>query len=178
MPKPEQLGEVEDFNYLYSMKECTKCHETKELTEFHKHPLGKYGVNSICKKCHSKRNAEYNSGKGKENHIKALKRYLNTDKGKKMRNKYHSKLGSGVYGIFENSIALYVGETTTLKRRQIQHNTCIKNPEINKRHKQLYYNLQQHSNLEFKILEETPNHKEREQYWINKLKPKYNGKDV
>jgi len=157
------------------MKKCTHCQETKELTEYHKHPLGKYGVNSLCKQCHSKRNSKYNSGKGKENHLKNLKKYLSTDKGKKVRERYNFKLGSGVYGIFENSIVLYVGETKALKRRIMQHKTCINNPEINKRHKQLYYNLQQHSNLEFKILEETPNHKEREQYWITKLKPKYNG---
>jgi len=156
------------------MKKCTKCQQTKELTEFHKHPLGKFGVNSWCKQCHTKITSLYNSGKGKENHLKNLKKYANTDKGKKVKDRYNSKLGSGVYGIFENSSVLYVGEASKLKRRIMQHKTCVNNPEISTNHKQLYYKLQQHINLEFKILEETPDHKEREKYWIEKLKPKYN----
>lgn len=32
-------------------KTCTKCGVEKELTEFHKHKLGKYGMNSVCKDC-------------------------------------------------------------------------------------------------------------------------------
>ena len=33
------------------MKTCTKCQETKELTEFHKHPDGKDGLSAQCKSC-------------------------------------------------------------------------------------------------------------------------------
>lgn len=32
-------------------KKCSKCKETKHLTEFHKNKGGKYGVHSQCKSC-------------------------------------------------------------------------------------------------------------------------------
>lgn len=33
------------------MKTCTKCGETKSLSEFHKNKMGKFGVRSYCKIC-------------------------------------------------------------------------------------------------------------------------------
>lgn len=33
------------------MKTCAKCHATKPLTEFHKHPSGSDGRHSWCKPC-------------------------------------------------------------------------------------------------------------------------------
>jgi hypothetical protein len=33
------------------MKKCSKCSESKELTEFHKHGPSKDGHRTICKKC-------------------------------------------------------------------------------------------------------------------------------
>lgn len=41
------------------MKKCTKCGETKPLTEFSKHPECKDGVLSYCKKCDAKRRKEW-----------------------------------------------------------------------------------------------------------------------
>jgi hypothetical protein len=141
------------------MKTCTKCKETKALTEFYKHRSGKYGVDSTCKICikHQATNWQIN----------------NPEKSYITKRKYHKKI-QGVYSIYENLECLYVGESNQLTHRINIHKSLINNPESSRTQKELYYKLQQHSNLEFKILEETPNHKEREQYWINKLKPKYN----
>ena len=41
------------------IKKCTKCHSEKPLSDFHKHPKGKYGVISVCKKCKSEIDREY-----------------------------------------------------------------------------------------------------------------------
>jgi len=40
-------------------KKCTTCGKIKELDEFHKHILGKYGVSSECGICFNKRSKEY-----------------------------------------------------------------------------------------------------------------------
>ena len=81
----------------------------------------------------------------------------------------------GVYGIFDNDKCLYVGESGRLKQRISRHKLYIKDPNKKTRgDKQMYYELQKYSNLIFKILEECNNHKEREKYYIQQLKPKYN----
>jgi len=60
-------------------KVCTKCGEEKELTEFYKNKLGKFGVKSRCKICVSgwrknyyKENPEYFKNYYKENREKML----------------------------------------------------------------------------------------------------------
>jgi hypothetical protein len=135
---------LEDFNYLYGMKKCKKCEETLVIGC----NISQNTFNRsdyICKSC------------------------SNT-----LRKNNSWRLGlKGVYGIFENQECLYVGESKQIRRRISDHKNGIKNPK-NKLQSPLWINLGQYSNLEFKIIEETPNHKEREQYWINKLKPKYN----
>ena len=129
------------------MKECKKCQETKELTEFYK--MGKYHLNS-CKKCYIK------------DHNKHVLKY-----------QYKKQ---GVYGIFSNEQCLYIGESKALMARISYHKSQIKKIHKNIVQISLYKSILQHSDIEFKILEETPNHKEREQYWITKLKPEYNEK--
>lgn len=34
-------------------KTCTACHAKKEVSEFYKHPRGRYGVMSVCKICNT-----------------------------------------------------------------------------------------------------------------------------
>jgi hypothetical protein len=81
----------------------------------------------------------------------------------------------GVYGLFEGDTCLYVGESSIVNNRISQHKTYIKNPSGAKQSEQsFYFNLQQYD-ITFRILEECDNHKEREQYYINNLKPTYNG---
>ena len=150
----ELLGVVEDFNYLYGMKECNKCHVTKELTEFYKNQ-------NQCKIC----KCEYN------------KHWYKTPKGKStlFRNVYKWKTKiQGVYGIYTNEECVYIGESSQLNNRISQHRTYSRNPSTAKPLFQSLYQYLSTVDFTIKILEETPNHKEREQYWINELKPKYN----
>lgn len=127
------------------MKTCRKC--SVELTE---------GVN-----CYSLKNKDYIC---KPCRLKLTNTHLNWKKRIK-----------GVYGLFDNDNCLYVGESSIVNNRISQHKTYIKNPlGAKKIEQQFYFNLQNH-NITFRILEECDNHKEREQYYINTLKPKYNG---
>ena len=83
--------------------------------------------------------------------------------------------GEGVYGIFSSETCLYVGESSRLNGRIEAHKTNIKhNHKSYYKHKKLYDNLRRHKNIEFRILEETVNHKEQEKVWIEYMTPLYN----
>jgi len=47
-------------------KICTQCHKEKPISEFHKHPHGKFGVRSICSKCSTQNSINYNNLHKKE----------------------------------------------------------------------------------------------------------------
>ena len=82
---------------------------------------------------------------------------------------------SGVYKI-TNIITsdFYIGSSKDIERRWGMH----KNPAIWKQHPnvKLYQIIAQYGreNFVIEVIEETDNLKEREQYWIDHLKPSYN----
>lgn len=131
------------------MKTCRDCNIEKPYTEFYKGKRNPDGYQSYCKPCGYKRRGKYTK---KERH----------------------KWGSGVYGIFENGISLYIGESTTLYRRITNHKNGINYPNHYPNHFNLYKNLQNHPNAVFGIIEETNNHVERERFYIDMYKPLYN----
>ena len=136
--------------------------------------------NYICKTCKKKEN--YKRNKDPKFQVKQME-YLKRNRTKNpnaqlsYNNKQKNKWGSGVYGIFENGECLYVGESVELYKRMTYHKTVIKYPKKTTTPK-LYQALQQHNHLIFGILEQCDNHLEREKYYINKLKPKYNAYGV
>jgi hypothetical protein len=157
------------------MKECRKCNETKEIIEFSKSKTTKDGLASWCRQCVNQATYKYKAtARGKEVQKENAKRFFKTDKGKQITMKYKNSWGAGVYGIFVNNECFYVGESNTLRHRISTHYSRLKNPKTGGKHKTLYENLSQYNNVEIKVLEETSNHKEREQYWITQLNPKFN----
>jgi len=142
------------------MKKCKICQVEKPINEFYKNSRSKDGLHSKCKKCKLayeqywyKINPEY-----KKNIVKSW-----------------SHLKSGVYTIFEYVKCLYVGETCRLNGRISDHKTWIKNPLVSN-NKSFYNKLHNHKAYVIGIVEECSNHKERESYWIQQLKPLYNKK--
>ena len=82
---------------------------------------------------------------------------------------------AGVYKITNNITGeFYIGSSCNIKHRWANH----KSPSRWKQHpnSKLYQDMAQYGrdNFIFEILEETDNLKEREQYWIEQLKPSYN----
>ena len=153
------------------MKKCTKCkvEKPKSTEYFSQRPDGYW--HSWCKICTYK-----NSKKYRKNNPQKVKEYNSRYINDYQKNKKIATSKKGVYAIFEMGKCLYVGESSWLKQRIWSHNSYIKNPlSASKNRQPLYYNLQQHSSYVIGILEETENHKEKEQYYINKLKPLYNG---
>lgn len=76
------------------MKVCSKCHKEKDLNDFTKQKLGKYGVRSQCKNCeqqYRKNNVEhikdYNQ-RWNKNHAKAY-RELNKEKRKQHHDEWY-----------------------------------------------------------------------------------------
>ncbi len=158
------------------MKKCSKC-SVELIVGENISPSQWKRYNYKCKKCHYKYNKQrlqnpQNKAKQKQHLTKHKEQ--NPDSGKYYVDKAHNKWGSGVYGIFENGKCLYVGESIKLYKRIVEHKTIIKYPEKTYQPK-LYKALQQHNHIIFGIIEQCDNHKEREQYYINKLKPLYNG---
>lgn len=84
---------------------------------------------------------------------------------------------SGVYSITNNVTGeLYIGSSKNIKQRWYNHKCCSswkKQPNF-----KLYKDMAQYGlgNFIFEVLEETSSIREREQYWIDKLKPSYNGR--
>ena len=146
------------------MKTCTKCKNEKQVNEFSKHPKTKDGLQSVCKQCVRE-----------SNKVSYKTRYENNkEKWKNYINKSINVNGSGVYEIYEGEISLYIGASSTLNRRIWNHKNYIKNPEqAQKTMAYLYPLLQQHK-CEFRIIETCDDFIEKEKYYINKLKPKYN----
>ena len=101
-------------------------------------------------------------------------KWVKTEKGKASQRKYNTAK-QGVYGIFDCVTCLYVGESIWLNKRIHVHKSWIKNPKSSsKTSRYLYDLLSKHKDITFKILEETPNHKEQERVWIEYMCPKYN----
>jgi hypothetical protein len=160
------------------MKKCTKCHETKEFTEFGKHKHTRDSLNSHCKACIKATSKQWiKNNKEKAYSFTENWRQNNSQRQKDSTKQWHLAK-SGVYAIYENGECLYVGESSRLYGRISKHKTLIKNPNLDLSQRHLYESLQNHPLYVIGIVEETPNHKEQETFWINKLKPKYNGKKV
>ena len=137
------------------MKICTKCHIEKPLETF---KLRKDGYrNSWCQECKNENTRTSPIQKQwKQNNINSIK--------------------PGVY-MFTCLInnKRYVGESNQPARRRQEHLYSITygNNISNYLMKadMLKYGIK---NFKFEILEICDNHKERELYWINKIKPEYN----
>jgi len=157
------------------MKKCNKCLETKPLNNlfFGNMKRSKDGFNWICKQC-QKADSKKRYPTIKDRMKKQAVEY-NRKQGNKYTHKFESKWGAGVYGIFENGKCLYVGESSKLARRIQYHKQNITHLHPKAKPQNLYKNIQNHSNWVVGILEQTDNHKELEEYYINKLNPIYNG---
>lgn len=206
------------------MKTCSKCNETKSITEFQKSHINKKGqqYKPKCKDCqsqyqkqwidnnkeqvdaYSKQYRENNKQKYRDiakqhyynNKAEKLKymakwKSQNREKWEAYRKEYErenkqyiqeqikSKATEvqGVYALYDKGECLYVGESSWLNHRLYLHKSYTRKPSNSKTHRKLYETLhEKHPNFICGIIEETPNHKEREQFYINKLKPLYNGK--
>jgi hypothetical protein len=153
------------------MKTCTKCKVEKLATlEFFKpHTSTKSGLSSWCRQCTS----EYN--KSNSNKI-SQKKYNKSEKGKTTLSKWVYQK-QGIYEWYDGDISLYIGQSKRLNARISMHKALLKNPEIApKSNYYLYPLLQQHQNPLIRIIEECSPEVllEREKYYINILKPKYN----
>lgn len=82
---------------------------------------------------------------------------------------------SGVYSITNNVTGeLYIGSSKDIKKRWVSHKSLSahkRQPNV-----KLYKAMAQYGcdNFTFEVIEETTNLREREQYWIEYLKPVYN----
>jgi hypothetical protein len=157
------------------MKECYKCKLTKEYTEFSKDIAQKDKLKYKCKSCIKLYTKLY--GQNNKDKIKSYdKIYYQVSKSIKLNSTYQwgNKL-QGVYKITSDNLVLYVGQSKQLNNRISKHKSFIKNPDSKWNiHKKLYDTINtQYPNYTISIIEECSVDKliERENYWINELKP-------
>ena len=98
------------------------------------------------------------------------KQYLQQKKCKRNRTKQ-----PGCYGIFWEDVCLYVGESVDIPTRINAHRYFMNHPEKSIEQHYLYIQLYQYDNrVEFRVLEETLDHQQREKYHIDFNQPLYN----
>ena len=155
-------------------KQCTKCGETKPLSEFHKQKGSKYGVRCHCKPCRAvmrkqyhannrERLCKWNQEYHKRNAVriranKQIYRKNNMDKIKARKAQYRKEiLSPAIYEIVNTkNKKIYVGQTNCYKRRWSRHRTMISkgyhdNAKI--REDVQFYEL---GDFEFRIVEDFP----------------------
>ena len=145
------------------MKQCKKCGEKKPLS-YEYFPIQracKDGFNTWCRECI------------KEDSRNRRKKKSTIENNNQLTKKWRKEI-AGVYGIFENGICLYVGESSQVNQRLSVHRYLQKNPDKAKRMKRLYEALSTHPSRVYGIIEECKNHKERERYFIDMYNPIYN----
>ena len=146
------------------MKRCNKCKIDKPSVEFNKRKASKDGLNPRCKTCDAETSRiHYEADKYK--HSISMKLWR--------------KSTSAIYEIFSDDLSLYVGQSEQLNGRISQHKTWMKNPSIApKSAEYLYLLLNNHSNVDIRIIEECSREVliEREQHYIDTIKPLYNKK--
>jgi hypothetical protein len=160
------------------MKQCTKCNETKELQFFQKNKRNKDGLHCWCKSCINEGVKKYfKTEEGKKTNKKSIQKYHKTEKYKQTHKSYLTRK-QGIYEWFEGDISLYIGQSSWLYSRMCSHKSWLKNPETSEKSSQsyLYKALRQHQNVDIRIIEECLPELllEREQYYIDTLKPLYN----
>lgn len=160
------------------MKKCCDCKEFKLIIEFSKCKKAPDGLQYNCKQCQKQ--------KSKQNYLKNPEKFQQTisvwkkknyEKSRQYQRNYERKK-QGIYEWYEDNVCLYVGQSTRLNQRILNHKSYFNNPELAKKEAQayLYPLLRQHQNPQIRIVEECSPEVllEREQYYIDTKKPLYN----
>ena len=162
------------------MKTCPKCKQTKPSTNeyFYKYSKSPSGLHSWCKLCNNQRGRDYYKNNPEKINQQAKQWKLDNPEKSNQHARHWQTKKQGIYEWFEGDTTLYVGQSKQLNNRISNHRTYFNNPELSKKETQasLYDSLRQHQNPQIRIVEECSVDKllEREQYYINKLKPLYN----
>jgi hypothetical protein len=160
------------------MKTCSKCSVRKELTEFSKCKKAIDGLQYDCKLCQKQRSKQ-NYLKDPKHHAQVISNWKkrNYEKSRQYQRNFEYKK-QGIYEWYEGDTSLYVGQSTRLNQRLLNHKSYFNNPELAKKEAQsyLYPLLRQHQNPQIRIIEECSPEAllEREQYYIDTKKPLYN----
>lgn len=115
-------------------KVCQQCKEEKPLDQYSKCSKFEDGKQKACKACNKLNNAKfrktrpayqhkyYQTEKGKENKLKALRKAWNSE-------------GSGVYRIVNKANGwIYIGSTKQLSRRRLEWTSYLNNLELHRRY--------------------------------------------
>jgi len=178
----KKIDIVDKIEKEIKLKNCKICKQNKKLSKFSKVNKGKYH-NSYCKSCATKKQKDWR--KDNPTYMKQYKKdnpekqqYYNKSSKKKLADKkLHNSIPSGIYGIYENTQLIYIGESNKPYKRKTDHfsNSLETNNSVIAQaigRGELY-----HENLSFEMLEYVDDEftrKQREKTLIQRYKPEYN----
>lgn len=159
------------------MKTCKKCGQSKPLDQFSKRSLSPDGLQLNCKACNKVNNKKFRTTINPSYYREYY--HKNPEKIKALIAKSFSKLGCGVYGIFDktNNVCLYIGSSMNLQRRIYDHKTTFNNIgqtyTLSSRILAEYLIDKGEIEFEIKVLEKCSIEEkiERENHYIAELKP-------
>jgi hypothetical protein len=175
-----------DFTPPVESKLCKRCNTVKPLTDFYKSKSAKDGRQHHCAECNREKTREYNKlnpGRAKAYQEKKLSNPIEKEKHLFRVKRNQASLPSGVYAISDVNTeeVLYIGESAQPYIRMIQHfsETGVEGgvSEVSPIATDIGKGILKREDLVFEIIMETSEEEERkvmEQYFIKRLKPKYN----
>ena len=153
-------------------KKCNTCGEEKPLKAFYKNKSTGYYL-SHCNPCRKSNQRKYNKQYWEKN-----KEYLKTADWRKPANDRWKYKEPGAVYMIRNLITgqCYIGETKEPNNRRGNHFSLHKRKNGEYSIPKLYNDMEKYGkdNFVFGVIEYTEDHKEKEQYYINKFKPYYN----
>lgn len=145
-------------------KTCTKCNETKPITDYYQVTNKKLGTTyryNYCKKCHYKQSKPTQKKWREENPNRWYQLVRSAQKA------YDERQPSGIY-LITTKKGLYVGQTDSFGRRKKEHKLSSNKNSATYKGDGI---------ISMVLIEEVPDRKlrqERETYWIQTLQPELN----
>jgi hypothetical protein len=171
------------------MKNCKKCKQDKDLSEYYKSHKGKY-YSPWCKNCSKQKNKQYRidhpekyrqyNKKFRQDNPDYQKQYYqdNKEQFSQCRNKNNQSIPPGIYGIYEHDQLIYIGESAKPYARIAIHFSNTTNLDNGSPVAQnIGAGILQRKNLSFKMLEYVDDdnaRRQRETVLIQHYQPKYN----
>ena len=186
----KKIDIVDKIEKEIKVKNCKICKQDKKLSEYYKNKNGYMGYGSYCKTCTKQKYLQryFDDPKKYKQRKKQYMKQWYQDNPNYMKQwyqdnpnymeKFFNSIPPGIYGIYENTQLIYIGESVTPYRRIAIHFSNTTNPDHPSLIAQAIGNGKlQRENLSFKILDYIDDNnarRQRESVLIQRYRPKYN----
>jgi len=158
----KKIDIVDKIEKEIKLKNCKKCKQDKDLSEYYKSHKGKY-YSPWCKNCSKQKNKQY--------------RIDHPEKYRQYNKKFHNSIPPGIYSIYNFDELIYIGESIKPYVRKGYHFSNFSESSNSVIAQAIGNGELQRENLSFKMLEYVDDdsaRKQRETVLIQHYQPKYN----